>query len=209
MNIIFEYSPIFDQHISELMGTKLDEAAVSWVEGFLPEFSQRWNDAGTTLLDTACSVSGFKFKHSEMKCIVTVSDFVSMSHPFIVNVKKYRGVSNRDFLLEVVFHEALHILLTDNWKVWPTNLLKEHAGGDRDVEAHLHLMSVELATHMRLGNVDRLVEIDHWYEKIGGGYSAAWNIVRGEEKFKDFLGELKDPTQWQSTGAASADALQI
>ncbi len=57
---------------------------------------------------TACELSGFSFKQSEIKEILTVSDFVSMSHPFIINVKKHVDEFNIDSLVEIVFHEVTH-----------------------------------------------------------------------------------------------------
>lgn len=199
MKIHFEYSTIFDQHISELMGTTLDEKVVLQVEKMIPRLNEEWQKQGDILLSTASELSEFRFNQSEMKCIVTVSEFVSMSHPLIVNVKKYLDRSNIDFLMEVVFHELLHVLLTDNWKVWPTELLKKHSNQDRTIESHLHLMSLERATHIKLGNHRRLEEISLWYEMIGGSYIKSWIIVNENENFLNFVSELKDNTQWGRT----------
>jgi hypothetical protein len=121
-----------------------------------------------------------------------------MSHPFIVNVSKYLESNDLDILEETVFHEALHILLADNWKVWPTELIKKHGGSNPEIDAHLHLMSLELATHLHLGNLDRLEKIDRWYGKIGGGYLSAWNMVKSDNLHVEFIRELGDANQWQA-----------
>ncbi len=90
----------------------------------------------------------------------------------------------------------LHILLTDNWKVWPTNLLKEYGGNNQTIETHLHLMSLEKATYLKLQNHQRLKEIEFWYQRIGGPYQKAWAIIKENEKFRLFVNELKENTQW-------------
>lgn len=196
MKINFEYSPIFDQHISQIMGTLLDEKKTIAVNEMISTLNEEWKKRGAILLHTACNLSGFSFKQSEMKGIVTVSDFVSMSHPLIINVKKYIEKFDIDSLIEVVFHEVLHILLTDNWKVWPTVLLKEHGCNNRTIETHLHLMSLEKATHLELENYQCLKDIGLWYQKIGGPYQKAWAIIEENENFRLFINELKDNTQW-------------
>lgn len=196
MQIRFEYSHIFDLEIANLSGQALDEKLANSVEAFIPVLEQKWNETGQPLVSLATKLTGLSFQQKETKCILTVSSFVSMSHPLIVNVKKYIEGSAMDFLIEVIFHEVLHILLTDNWKVWPTELIKKHAGDDDIVAAHLHLMSIERAVHLHLQNQDHLGEVGRWYQRIAGGYDVAWAKISHNDLFQEFLAELKDGSQW-------------
>lgn len=198
MKITFEHSGTFDEYIAGLRGAVLDESMAAKIDPFLSRLNDHWKKVGACLLTTACEVSGFDFKLSETRCTVTVGDFVSMSHPFIVNISKHLNSPDLDEVEEIIFHESLHILLTDNWKVWPTELVKKHGRSNSEIEAHLHLMSLEFAVHQRLGNFERLNWIGSWYERIGGGYFAAWNTIKSDDRYREFVHELKDSTQWQA-----------
>lgn len=196
MKLRLEYSSIFDAEIACLTGDELDDKLTASVEAFLPELDQQWMAQGQPLVDLAIKLSGLTFKQNEARCTLTVSSFVSMSHPLIVNVKKYIGTSDIKFLNEVIFHEVLHVLLTDNWKVWPTNLIKKHSNENKIVAAHLHLMSIERAIHLGLKNHHHLEAIGRWYQKMGGGYELAWATICKDGLDKEFLEELRDGSQW-------------
>lgn len=119
-----------------------------------------------------------------------------MSHPLILNIKKYLNGASSELLNEVVFHEILHILLTDNWKVWPTNLIKKYSGANQTVATHLHLMSIERAVHLSMQNYDQLNTVERWYLEIGNGYDIAWKTISANDLYQEFILELKDNSQW-------------
>lgn len=110
--------------IAELSGKQIDIEMATLMDDFVPKLSQLWQERGQPLIELEVSISGLSFKQEEGKCILTLSEFVSMSHPLIVNVKKYLDGFNAELLVELIFHEVLHILLTDNWQVWLTTLIK-------------------------------------------------------------------------------------
>lgn len=197
MKLRFEYSSIFDSEIAELTGKKIDESLTASMDAFIPRLTQQWQERGQPLVDRAVELSGLAFKQSEAKCTLTLSDFVSMSHPLIVNVKKYlNGSADAEFLNEVIFHELLHVLLTDNWQVWPTSLIQKHSADDEIVAAHLHLMAIERGVHNSLQNYPQLQVIDEWYRRIGNGYDIAWETVSRDNLFQEFIAELRDESQW-------------
>jgi hypothetical protein len=200
MKILFEHSRIFDERISRIMGDKIDETKLSLVDVFSTKINALWAVNGERLLQTASDLSGFSFKQSEAKCTVTVSKFSSMSHPLILNVAKYVENPNRgafEEIEETLFHELLHVLLSDNYKVWPTRSVEKYFMNDPNIAAHLHLMSLEKLTHLHLGNVERIKMIERWYERIGGIYQKAWSLISNDDKYLEFLSELNDPDQWQ------------
>lgn len=199
MNIHFEYGFIFDQEISNITGLPQDPQLVSQMELWTPLVNERWKNEGQPLLKKACEISGLQFKQSEAKCILTLSDFVSMSHPFIVNVKKYVANNNLDFLTEVIFHEALHILLTDNCKVWPTQLTHQFSEQNPTVAAHLHLMALERMTHLAFKHHKRIDQIAGWYNTIGDGYDLAWQSIANDETCQALINEFRDESQWGKT----------
>ncbi len=196
MKINFEYSYIFDLEISERSGLKINDDAVNLVESFILKYKPIWNQEGLLLLTEAKKISGFDFKQQEMKCLFTLSDFCSMSHPLVVNIKKYINADEISNLSEIVFHELLHVLLTDNWKVWPTPLIKEFSGNNRIIAAHLHLMSVQLAVHKSLSNNEQLSKITEDYDRIGRGYDECWKIVNENDRYLQFIDELQDKSLW-------------
>ena len=166
--------------------------------GSLLEAKKKWNSEGAKLISLANSLSNLSFKQKEMKCILTVSDFESISHPLIINVKNFiEDESKMSLFVDTVFHELLHVLLTDNCLNGAMDLVKKHANDNPVVMAHLHLMSLERAVHEKLKNFEKIADIEGWYNKIGEGYEVAWQTISNQNLYKEFIKDLHNESHWR------------
>ncbi len=97
----------------------------------------------------------------------------------------------------MIFHELLHILLTDNYKAWPTNMISSVKTDDRTIQSHLHLMSLQRAVYSSLNDKETISLVTDWYKRIGGAYNKTWELISDSNKYNEFIEEFRDPSQWQ------------
>ncbi|WP_413574681.1 hypothetical protein ACLVWU_10665 [Bdellovibrio sp. HCB290] len=191
--VIFESGWLLDESIAEIEGSSLNDEAIAETSSRLPEFQESWDHLGPRLLEPVMTNFGITFAEQDIKAFLLCGKLHSQSHPLLINVKRYLACLNNTpdpmhEFVEVVFHELLHILLQDRLSAWPTPSIKQFEDENFEVQAHLHLMSLQKFSHMKSGR--DIKSLEKWYGDIGPNYSRAWGLISDDRTFKTLLDEI-------------------
>jgi hypothetical protein len=163
------------------------------------EFEKLWEGEGHRLLDTTEAITGKTFRPQEITARLTLCDIPSETTGMnvVINMRYAlksftpSPVSVR-YKVETLFHELLHVFLTQN-PVGDSVLLKEHAAEPERTRDHLHLLALQKAVLLRLHEDETLQEtiaVDS--ELPGGYYKRAWEIVNANDTaYLNYVAEIR------------------
>ncbi|TXN37753.1 hypothetical protein FVB32_05540 [Flagellimonas hymeniacidonis] len=197
--VTFHYSYIpFDRSCAKFTEFEIKE---EWIEELyvkMDTLQGLWNHQGPTLLQNTVNIVGKSFLKKEVHATMTLCKFGSMSHPFLLSMRKYLSTATGDdprpnyHFVGTVFHEILHIyvfdLLKDKENV---PLLEKYGDEPNSVRNHLHLMALFKKAYLQAGMKKELEGMTERYVALDGIYGRAWEIVDHLEDHEDFIEELK------------------
>lgn len=196
-SVHFHYSFVpFDRACSKLSEDTIEEAWIAELEKRLPSFQAYWDREGPRLLAAALAEVGKPFRRREVSATLSLCKFPSMSHPLLVNMRRFMdsatdGEPRPMFLFgALVFHELLHTYVFDNLEA--SELIdKKYDAEPGSVKSHVHLMAIMKKTYLKLGLEEELARITEKDSKIGPIYARAWEIV-SLEGHEALLSELRE-----------------
>lgn len=191
--IFFESGYLLDSNYERAVANQ------SKIASMAPVFQEAWDRVGAAFLQATQSEIKVSFRRTELTAsLIMHPEVFSCSHPFLININRFMDfdVSSEDQVIEfceLVYHEALHILLDDNFPdltdrraIRLSKLISELPDEDDVVVSHLHLYAIQ----------QKVLKSRGWpgvWEKIVAdssdlhhpGYHRAINIVQqtGAEKF--------------------------
>ena len=161
----------------------------------MPEFQARWDKEGTRYLAAAMREVGMRYPYTEVQVTLTVCPTVNpMSAPLLMNVRPYLSSANNPMpdwqFARVVFHELMHTYILPVRRVSELRS-KKYAAEPQVTLVHLHVAALEKFVLTKLGEKDKLRELDeHYRARSPAGYRRAWEIVN-TEGHEAFIKELK------------------
>ena len=192
--IEFEYASVFDSICERNSNFKIflkeKEAAMKSNSSF----QQSWNKNGSKLLNALYKITGKTFYRKELTIYTTVCNYVPMSEPLLLNVRQWINKSPKSVennVVQMTFHEFIHKYLKAHWNWHNSKLLYTYKNESPGVKSHLHLMALEKAVYLSLGDTDLMQVADKTYtEIIKGDYLRSWEVI-GREGHKKFVNEVK------------------
>jgi hypothetical protein len=162
------------------------------------EFEKLWEGEGRRLLETTEAITGKTFPPQEITVRLTLCDIPSETTGtnIVINMRfalksfTPSPVSMR-YKVETLFHELLHVFLTQH-PVRDSSLLKEQAAEPERTRDHLHLLALQKAVLLKLHEPEVLREtiaVDS--ELPGGYYKRAWEIVnKTDTEYLKYVAEI-------------------
>jgi hypothetical protein len=192
------YSPSLDSICSLVRGGTIEEDWSRELEDRKAEFEESWTAAGPKLIDATEALTGKPFPAEDFTARLTLCDLPSQSFVGISVNMRYalRSFSSTPvpmrYKVDTLFHELLHKYLSEH-PVSGSDLLAQHAAEPTRVQNHLHLLALQKAVLMRVGDVQALkddIAIDS--ELPGGYYMRAWEIVNAtDNEYLSYVAELR------------------
>lgn len=199
-----EYGPDQDRWCSMLPGNTIKDEWKAELSSRKAEFVQLWEKAGPPLMQATESITGKSFPAGEIRADLTLCNSPSESAPqsgrVTVNMRfalasfAKSPVSLR-YKANTLFHELLHIFMFHH-PVHSSKLLEKHAAEPERVRTHLHLLALQKAALLRLGDMDGLKEVIAVDSALPGGfYKRAWELVDMEDnRYLEYVAELTRPS---------------
>jgi hypothetical protein len=191
----FEYSDVWTSVCAELTKEEIPRPLERAAQALVPEMAREWEANAPALLGTTVELVGARFQATELHAVLSVCRTPSMSHPLVINVRRYVSRLDRPpdkaLIVGAVFHEVLH------WYVNPlvprdSRLIEKYRGQPELVLRHLHLLALQKQVYLKLGRGEELARI---VEADGAlpnpAYRRAWQIVNEVEGSAPFVAELK------------------
>jgi hypothetical protein len=196
--VTISYSPKLDWVCSLFRGPAIEDAWRAELEARLTEFEQLWASRGPGLIAAAEAVTGKPFPPEEVTARLTLCNVPSQSIVGVSVNMRYALSSftaspvPMSYKADTLFHELLHRYL-ETRPVENSALLQQHASEPLRVRNHLHLLALEKAVFLRLGQPDELdVVILHDSELPNGSYKRAWEIVSTTtEEYLKYVDEIR------------------
>ena len=197
--ISFEYSYVpFDKVCSKYNGFKIEQEWIDEMNQTIDSFDAIWQKQGTPLLEMTVKDIGKPFLQKDMVAILSLCNYPSMSHPLIVNMRKYMSSATngkprpKHLFKALIFHELLHTYVDDIIKECQTTpLLEKYKDEAGSVLSHIHLMAVMKHVYIKSGLLKELEDVIAKDRSIGSVYERAWEIVNDLENYQDLIEELK------------------
>jgi hypothetical protein len=184
--ISIAYSPAFDTVCSAIRGPGIKDQWKTELASRLPEFRSLWEKAGPGMLAASQELTGLSAPASATVrltlCNLPSQSFLGVS----VNMRFALGSFTNDpvplrYKVDTLFHELLHKMLAGHVEA-KSPLLAAHSGESACVRNHLHLLALQKAVLLKLGErreLDDVVRIDR--QLPGGCYKQAWTLVNSSE----------------------------
>ncbi|HUQ29273.1 MAG TPA: hypothetical protein VM051_11820 [Usitatibacter sp.] len=154
------------------------------------EFLRIWESEGPKLVAAAQAITGKAFPAQEIGARLTLCNSPSESFPaadrVVINMRFAlasftRAPVSMRYKVHTMFHELLHLFLFRH-PVRASALLDAHAAEPERVRGHLHLLALQKAILVKLGEDEVLKEIIAVDSALPGGYyKRAWEIVNATE----------------------------
>lgn len=193
----FDYGFVpFDRSCSRLTESEVPKEQIEELLARLESFQAYWDREGPPLLATMIAATGQPFRQREIIATMSLCDFPSMSHPLLINMRRFMDSGPQDpprsmpMFAALVFHELLHIYVSDRLESSP--LREKYKDEPGSVKSHMHLMALMKKVYLELGRQEVLEEIIAKDQKPGRPiYARSWQIVNELEGYQPFVDELK------------------
>ena len=192
----YGYVP-FDRACESLKDKKIDEALVKEMSERAEEFQQHWDSYGVPLLQDIVNEIGKPFKYRDLVATMSVCEFYSMSHPLIVNMRRFLKAGPREtphpkhMFISLVLHELLHIYI-HGIGTSDLPLGKKYQDEPFSVQSHIYLMAVLKMVLLKNGMEAEFQAILDFDRELNRPiYLRSWEIVHELEDYRQFVEELK------------------
>jgi hypothetical protein len=192
------YGASQDQQCASTRGAELETKWVAELRKILPAAQHLWSTEAPKLFEAAASLTG---KHTETYAVpvrLTLCDTPSQSFSGpVVNMRFALHSFTPDpvplrYKIDTAFHESMHPFVAG---LVPSNsrLIQAHSGEQPCVLSHLHLLSLQKAVLLSLGEsaeLNQVIAVDS--ELPSGCYKRAWALVNETDStYKAYITELR------------------
>lgn len=195
--VAISYNPSLDTACSVIRGGKIKTAWRDELQGKVAEFRSLWDQTGPALMATEVALTGLQ-PPSQVSARLTLCNIPSQS---ILGISVNMRYALKSFTaqpvplrykVDTLFHEILHKTLAGHVPD-DSALLASNANESPCVRSHLHLLAVQKAVLLRLGEESALhdvVDIDG--QLPDACYRRAWSIVnKTDGTYLTYLRELE------------------
>ena len=167
------------KHLHELWGKNETLADNDWIEGKVGEYNKAWQPYEQKILVGMTETLGLSFRQNIIDVYIAPW-FRAFSDPLVIGVTK-----EPDIFVDILTHELLHRLLTDNTAIrYETDLLTEWRklfGKNHNFKTlvHIPVHAVHKAIYLDILKEPKRLERDIANNKKHGAkaYVAAWEYV--------------------------------
>ena len=191
------YSPELDEDCSILHGPPIKDDWKLELTSRMTEYQDLWTQVGPKLIHAAEKIARRPFPSDPIAARLTLCNIPSQSFVgVIVNMRYALKSFTADpvpmrYKVDTLFHELLHKFLAAR-PVRGSALIAAHADEPECVRDHLHLLALQKAALLRIGERDALqtvVAVDG--QLPGGCYKRAWALVNATEtEYLSYVAEV-------------------
>jgi hypothetical protein len=161
----------------------------------LPEFASLWRDKGPQMVQAVRKITGKEFS-PQSKITLTLCSTPSNSFFGVTVNMRYalRSFTSSPvplrYKVDTAFHEMLHTFV-DRATASSSPELSVHASESMCVRNHLHLLALQKAVLMEVGEIHALEQVVALDSLLPSGcYKRAWAIVNSPDVYRSLLTEL-------------------
>lgn len=181
------------KHLHELWGEGKTLADNDWMEWKVSEYKKAWQPYEEKILFGMTETLGFSFRQNIIDVYIAPW-FHAFSDPLVIGVTK-----EPDVFVDILTHELLHRLLTDNTSIpYETDLLAEWRklfGEEHDFKTlvHIPVHAIHKAIYLDALKEPKRLERDVTNNKKheAKAYITAWEYVE-ERGYKEIIKQLKE-----------------
>ncbi len=197
--VYFDYGFVpFDRACESLKGSEIDKAMVEEMSQRVGEFQEHWDVYGTPMIEMIIKEVGKPFRYRDIIATMSVCDFYSMSHPLILNMRRFlkngpeAQPHSKQRFLALVVHELLHIYIS-NIGLEGLPMAEKYKDEPFSVRSHVYLMALMKMMYLKSGQVNAYQDmLDLEKEKNRPIYLRSWEIVNELEDYQAFVKELRE-----------------
>jgi hypothetical protein len=194
--VSISYSPTLDSVCALIRGGAINEEWKTELASKVQAYRALWGEVGPRLLRASEQISGLRAPRSVTAhltlCNVPSQSCVGISINMRYTLSSFttEPVPLRN-KVDTLFHEILHKVLAGHIPK-ESRMLARHAAEPECVRNHLHLLALQKATLLRLGEqqaLENVVNIDG--QLPGGCYKRAWSLVNAtESEYQAYVSEI-------------------
>ena len=177
------YSPGLDSVCALIRGGNIKNEWKEELASRKDEFESLWLGAGPKLIEAAEALTGKPFPAEPVTARLTLCDLPSQS---IMGISVNMRYALKSFVpdpvpmrykVDKLFHELLHNFLSGH-PVTESSLIAQHASEPDCVRNHLHLLALQKAVLLRLGEPEALQQVISIDGRLPSGcYKRTWALV--------------------------------
>jgi hypothetical protein len=194
--ITVSYRPGLDAICSSLRGPSIQEDWKAELASRLAEYRRLWNEVGPRVLAAAEAITGLQ-RPAVKKVRLTLCNLPSQS---ILGISVNMRFALQSFTpnpvplrykVDTQLHEILHRMLDGHIRS-TSRLLAEHADASRCVRGHLHLLALQKAVLLEVGDVEALADVVRVDSSLPDPcYKEAWEIVNASDSgYLSYVAEI-------------------
>lgn len=195
--ITITYSPRLDWVCSLLRGPSIEKEWKAELSTRQAEFEQLWAAAGPRLIAATEAITGKTFSADDVTARLTLCNLPSQSFVGVSINMRYALRSftphpvPMQYKVDTLFHELLHKYLHAH-PVRNSKLLEEHASEPARVRNHLHLLALEKAVLLELGEPQQLRDVILFDGQLpDASYKRAWDIINlTDDEYRKYVAEI-------------------
>lgn len=185
--VTITYNPNLDSACSLVLGGAIKDEWKEELASRKPEFESLWASVGPRLIETAEFITGKAFPSQHFTARLTLCNLPSQS--FVgVSVNMRYALKNfvsppvpMRYKVDTLFHELLHVFLSSH-PVSNSALLAQHSSESECTRNHLHLLALQKAVLLKLGESEALQQVVAIDGQLPGGcYKKAWALVNATD----------------------------
>jgi hypothetical protein len=178
----FEYAWLLSDAASTVLNEKWGDGkplrSYKYYEGVAHKYAKWWQSVGDNILEGLCDITGLSFRQNTIDVHVAPW-FYALSSPMVIGVI----FKDEDGLINIVSHEIIHRLLTDNTTydydynfvaIW-RDMFGEELSKNTLVHVPVHAIMKKL--YVDILKRPELVELDKKSVSNNPDYTAAWEYV--------------------------------
>jgi len=181
------YSPSLDSACSLVRGGAIKGEWKEELTSRKAEFESLWASVGPKLIEATEAITGKSFPDEQFTARLTLCNLPSQSFVGITVNMRYALKSfvsppvPMRYKVDTLFHELLHVFLSRH-PVSNSALLLEHSSEPECTRNHLHLLALQKAVLLKLGEADALQQVVAIDGQLPGGcYKKAWALVNATD----------------------------
>jgi len=189
---------VYSEHLDEQCSAA--EIKAEWVAELharLPEFRSMWEAMSPAMLGAVKALTGKSIDPSPRRVLLTLCNSpsqavfgLSVNMRFALHSFTGEPVPLR-YKADTVFHEVLHDFVSRQTPI-ESALLSLHRSESRCVRNHLHLLALQKAVLLSLGESQALAQVVSIDSQLPSGcYKRAWALVNESDTgYKQYVAEL-------------------
>lgn len=195
--VAITYSPRLDWVCSMVRGQPIKEEWKAELIARQAEFENLWLTTGPKMIAATESITNKPFPAGDVSVRLTLCDLPSQS---IIGVSINMRYALRSFTpnpvpmqykVDTLFHELLHNYL-DIYPARGSKLLEQYASEPARVRNHLHLLALEKAVLLKLGELQKLKDVIVFDGQLpNASYKRAWEIINvTDDEYLKYVAEI-------------------